>query len=208
MEHFDIWWIAWGCFLAAGLVLLLHLATKSHCILEGGMLEGFALPEIGREWDHDYRVPSSSMRGASYEINLYHMRCDCDHFRAERAQYSRLDARRLCMHLAREMETQKVVDTFDPLARAVVCHAARKHPPRGFAKVPTPSGPAWIAHDPGDRWLYVITPFSWPRDAEQRRDYTYAFCPKIWSWAGRKRPRHYPRLERCCNRIYQEFRNA
>ncbi|MBF0126465.1 MAG: hypothetical protein HQM02_04555 [Magnetococcales bacterium] len=206
MENIVWWWIAWGCFLAAALMLALHQATKSHCLLDGEICRGFPLPEIGRVWDQTCTVPSQSVRGVEYELNLYHMLCTCDNFQKKRAQFSRLDARRLCPHLAREMENKKVVNTFDTLSRAVVCHAARKQSPACFARVRTKSGPAWIAYTPRDRWLYVITPFSWPRDAESKRDYTYAFSPGVWRWASHKRPRHYPQLERCCNRIYQEFR--
>lgn len=208
MENVDWWWIAWICFMGAGMLLVVHQATKCYCSLEGEICQGFFLPEIGKEWDVTYALPSRSRPGTSYELNLYHMLCSCDHFREKREGFPRLDARRMCGHLAAEMEEKKVVNTFDPLSRAVVCHAARKEAPHCFARVETRSGTAWIAYEPGDRWLYVLTPFSWPRDAERRRDYTHAFCPKIWLWALNRRPRHYPQLERCCNRIYQEFRKG
>ncbi len=207
METMTLWWIAWGCFLAAGLVIIIHLASKSHCLLEGEICQGFFLPEIGKEWDSTYLIPSRSIKQTSYQINLYHMHCTCSNFQEQRQYFSRLDARRLCTHLAAEMEIKKVINTFDPLSRAVVCHAARKQSPHCYAKIQTKSGPAWIAYIPKDRWLYVITPFSWPKDAENRRDYTYAFLPIQWIWALRKRPKHYPQLERCCNRIYQAFKD-
>lgn len=204
MEIIDLWWIAWGFFLAAAIILVIHFATKSHCVLDGPICDGFFLPEIGKEWDVTYNIPSRSVKNTEYQINLYHMQCSCSNFQEKRAGFSRLDARRMCNHIAYEMEAKKVINTYDQLSRAVVCHAARKQAPYCFAKVRTKSGPAWIVYVPKDRWLYVIAPFSWPKDAEHRRDYTYAFAPKIWTWALRKRPKHYPQLERCCNRISQE----
>ena len=162
----------------------------------------YYLSELSERRDKEYKANSHTKRDTTYKVNIYQMTCTCPDFEKYRSQYTRLDARRMCKHMAQKIDdfccrNDELVGT----DLAVVRTACRHSPPTDYVQVRTRRGKAILAYYKDRDWVNVITVYSWPKDAVRYRRYDYGYNLDEKRWAYDEMPENHVEIEKIVRRI-------
>ena len=156
----------------------------------------YRFPDLNPKRDRGYKAHSLSGGEETYEVNIYQMTCTCPDWVQLRSQYPRLDARRMCKHIAWKLDEFCVrKNELDDISTAIVRTACRHRPATEYVFLQTTRGEAIIAIYKDRQWVNVVTPYCWPPGVEEYRTYDYGYSKEERRWAYNERPSNYQELE-------------
>jgi hypothetical protein len=85
--------------------------------------EFLSVGPIAEKFDRVYKAHGE--RGEIYEVNVARLTCSCEEFRADRANFSFGDVRRVCAHLYEKLYTTKVEREFELIVQLFVRYGRR-----------------------------------------------------------------------------------
>lgn len=83
------------------------------------------IPEVPERFSEPISVPSRSVPGQAFVVNLRRLTCTCPNFRSVRQHYQARDIRRICPHLYHVMLEHKLTDRLDSLHLMIIEHGRR-----------------------------------------------------------------------------------
>ncbi|MFN8179278.1 MAG: hypothetical protein U0167_15205 [bacterium] len=162
-------------------------------------MQEYFLPDLSPERDRSYVAHSESVPGKQYAVNIYQMTCTCPDFAKRRSVFQRLDARRMCKHLASRLEEKCGVAELGQPAYAVVRTAARYGPSGAYKVVFLGPHSFLVMASAGKEWMSVIVRGEWPPQADRFKNYAFGYSLIERRWSYGRAPRAHKEIAEFLN---------
>ena len=137
----------------------------------------YYLPDIPEEWNAHADVKDVIHKEVEFSINPYKMTCTCDEYNSSRAQYEKLDIRRLCPHLQQYLYTSDVINVIDKYMLRVIKDRVRDD---NYLRTTIDDRPVVLGWRGNPEWISIFTGKS---DSPVR--YGFSLRSLQWSSAGK-----------------------